>query len=138
MRAKNIQGIIKGKNTKEIRLTFATFSNTLQITIMSELTITTNNHYREILNAFELTKKHQKEMRATDEEMRKYEEDGIQFVVYQGYPHRLDDFMRIDFYSNNSPFPSFWHGHASDSFFSGLLIHISDDGDGVIVGRYCS
>lgn len=98
--------------------------------------IITNNVPRQITNAFELTSRQWKQLGADKEEREKSIEDGESFVIYKNYPVRLGDFMTLD---KNSPFSSFWHGYSSDSFFSGILIHIcEDDQDFVIVGRYFS
>jgi hypothetical protein len=101
---------------------------------MSELTIKTNNHYRPLLYGFELTEKEQKEYDFLD-----FTEDGEgfwgRFFRYKHWTYLLDDFMRID---ANSPFPEKWHGYHSDSFFSGIVIQLSDDGEAVVAGTYYS
>ena len=57
------------------------------------------------------------------------------FVTYKGFTYALSDFMRVNA-SPDSPM-SAWHGVAADSYFSGVLINLCDDGD-VILGRYFS
>jgi len=57
------------------------------------------------------------------------------FVTYKGFTYALSDFMRVNA-SPDSPMYG-WHGVAADSYFSGVLIKLCDDGD-VILGRYCS
>ena len=57
------------------------------------------------------------------------------FVTYKGYTYALSDFMRVNA-APDSPMYN-WHGVAADSYFSGVLIKLCDDGD-VILGRYCS
>lgn len=100
------------------------------------LQITTNNIYRPILNACELQAKHWKALGMDKDEQNEAMEDGLSFVVYKGYPIRLDDFIRLDRDSN--PFPSFWHGYHSETFFSGLVIHLSNCGEACIIGHYFS
>lgn len=100
------------------------------------LQITTNNIYRPILSAFELTSRHWKKLGMDESEQHEAIENGESFVVYKNEPIRLSDFMRLDKASN--PFPSFWQGYHSDTFFSGLLIHISDCGEACIIGQYFS
>lgn len=100
------------------------------------LQITTNNIYRPIINAFELLPKHWRKLGMDNDEQNDAMEEGLSFVVYKGEPIRLDDFMRLDRDSN--PFPSFWQGYHSDTFFSGLVIHLSDCGEACIIGQYFS
>jgi len=57
------------------------------------------------------------------------------FVTYKGFTYAMSDFMRVNA-SPDSPMYA-WHGVAADSYFSGVLIKLCDDGD-VILGRYCS
>lgn len=92
---------------------------------MSEVTIITNNQPRDILRGFQLPKKYRKEFDyLTDEEYVDQE-----FFVYKKQPHSLSEFMRTENFKN-------WDGYSSDSFFSGVLIRVVNDGDSVIVGRY--
>ena len=58
------------------------------------------------------------------------------FIMYKGYVYAMSDFMRIEWDSTGDLAQSSWHGYTSDSFFSGVLIKLCDDGD-VILGRYC-
>lgn len=92
---------------------------------MSEVTIITNNQPRDILYGFQLPKKYRKEFDyLTDEE---YADQA--FFIYKKQAYALIDFLRSDSYKD-------WDGACSDSFFSGVLIKIVNDGDSVIVGRY--
>ncbi len=55
---------------------------------------------------------------------------------YKGELYFLEEFMRIQEY-----FPAWmheFHGHMNDTFFSGLLIKLSDCGDAVQVYRFYS
>lgn len=60
-----------------------------------------------------------------------------QYFRYKGNIYLLSDFMRIE---KNAPFPEYWQGYMSDSFFSGILIRLEDQGmeNAVIVGQYFS
>jgi hypothetical protein len=100
--------------------------------------IITNNVPRDIVYAWELTSAHKKRLGVDDKELAELEKDGISFVIYKNYPLRVDDFMSLNFANENSPFGKFWHGYSPDTFFSGVLIHICEDGDQIIVGRYYS
>ncbi len=44
----------------------------------------------------------------------------------------LDEFMR----TTGIPELSEWHGYASDTYFSGVIIKISPDGERYMIGRY--
>ena len=93
----------------------------------SSLTIKTNNQFRELLYWHELTEKEQTE----------FDYDGAEdstFFRYKGYTYTLCDFMRVE---REGPFKG-WDGILSDSFFSGVLVKFSDDGDAVKVATYYS
>jgi hypothetical protein len=81
--------------------------------------IITNNHYRNILDAYELTSK---ELESFD-----YLEEGEgSFIRYKGCVWDLGEFMRTDLKD--------WEGISSDTYFSGAVIKLSEDGDTVKVG----
>ena len=50
----------------------------------------------------------------------------------KGYWYHTSDFMRIP---HGSDFKG-WDGYASDSYFSGVLIKLSRDGEEYMVGTY--
>ncbi len=56
------------------------------------------------------------------------------WILYRRRWYHLSDFIRIE----NGLFPKTWHGYASDSFFSGVLIEIACDGDMYRIGTYYS
>ena len=92
---------------------------------MTKVTIITNNQPRDILYGFNLPEKYRKEFDyLTDEE---YVDQT--FFIYKRQAYSLREFMRTDIFKD-------WHGACSDSFFSGVLVKIINDGDSVIVGRY--
>lgn len=104
----------------------------------ASLTIKTNHQPREIFSGLcaelyigdaETAKLRRQFDYLTDTEF-----EDTQFVAYKGYYYSLGDFMRTP-----SACDSFdgWDGYSSDSFFSGVLIKLLDDGD-VIMGRYYS
>jgi len=99
---------------------------------MSELTIITNNHRRDIIYWWELTEEEKAEFDyATEESM---------FFRYKGSLYCLDDFMRIEHHPN-SDFAS-WDGYSPDGFSSGTVVKwpVEDwgdlDTDYLIVGWY--
>lgn len=91
---------------------------------MSEITIITNNQPRDILYGFQLPKKYRKFDYLTDEEYGDHE-----FFIYKNNVYSLSEFIRSENFKN-------WDGYSSDSFFSGVLVKIVNDGASVIVGRY--
>lgn len=96
---------------------------------MSELTIITNNQYREILYSHDVPEKVLK----NDFDWMGVPEE-FSFFKYRGQYYTLSNFMRIE---NNDKLKD-WDGIESDSFFSGTLVKFSECGDSVKVGRYYS
>lgn len=81
--------------------------------------IITNNHYRNILHAYDLTSK---ELADFD-----YLEEGEgSFIRYKGRVWDIGEFMRTDLKD--------WDGISSETYFSGAVIKLSEDGDTVKVG----
>ena len=56
------------------------------------------------------------------------------FIHYRKRWYHLDEFTRV---SNNAPFKG-WDRYLSDSFFSGVLLRVSPDGEQYMVGTYYS
>ena len=95
--------------------------------------IKTNNQPRENLTWHQLTPKEQKEFDYFDPS------NIGSFFRYKGAVYDMGEFMRIG--ANIAPHPQRdgwenWHGYASDSYFSGVLIRYTSDCDQVIVGTY--
>ncbi len=62
------------------------------------------------------------------------EDDGLDgFFRYRGYWYHLSGFQRVGM---NALKP--WHEYAGDSFFSGVVIEVSRDGESYRVGTYFS
>jgi hypothetical protein len=81
--------------------------------------ITTNNHYRDLLTEYDLTSK---ELESFD-----YLEDGEgSFIRYRGRVWELGEFTRTEIED--------WDGISSDTYFSGAVIKLSEDGETVKVG----
>ena len=89
--------------------------------------IKTNNQPRDILTWYDLTPAERKEF--------DYLEEGEgSFFRYMDCVYDLGEFMRAD----HSSIPDKWHGYASGSYFSGVLIRYTSDCEQVIVGQYFS
>ena len=71
----------------------------------------------------------------TDKEKADFDYMSTSFIRYRGAVYSMDDFMVLD---AQSPFPGKWHGYQSDSFYSGVLIELSDDGEQYRIGTYIS
>ena len=90
--------------------------------------IITNNHWNNFLYWYELTEKEQAEFDWIENP------DEHTFFRYRGWVYSLDDFML----PNHVEELEEWDGYRSDSFFSGVLIKLSDDGEMYQVGTYIS
>lgn len=97
--------------------------------------IITNNVPRPILYASELTKKDLYNLSMDEEERAEADENGETFFRYKKWTYRIGDFMKLD---KGDPFEENWHGYHSDSFFSGILVRLSDCGESLTVGTYIS
>ena len=97
---------------------------------MSKLEIFTNNQPRDIIYGFELPKSKRKDFDYLNDE----EFNDRSFVKYNGHYYDLGEFMRIE---KHSDFKN-WDGYSADTYFSGILIKLCEDGDSVIMGRYFS
>ena len=91
------------------------------------LTIRTNNAPRELLCWGDLTTKEQGEFDYINDP------ETATFFRYRGWPYDLGEIMSVD----DMPFKG-WHGYASDSYFSGIVIRLVDDGERIVCGTYFS
>ena len=92
--------------------------------------IITNHQPRLMLYGSELTEKERAEFDYMDDI-----EEG-KFFRYKGRVYDLGEFLIID---DNAPEKMrVWDGYSSDSYFSGVLIKVSDCGDYVTCATYIS
>jgi len=91
--------------------------------------IYTNHHWRKLLYFYELTDKEKRELDWI-------EDDTASVFRYRGNVYALDEFMRID-KTASKEFQD-WHGYSSDSYFSGVLVKLSEDGEEYQVAIYIS
>jgi hypothetical protein len=60
------------------------------------------------------------------------------FIQYRKRWYHIDDFLVISKHSPLKELKGEWHGYMPDSFFSGIVIQISDDNESYIIGTYIS
>lgn len=87
------------------------------------MTITTNNQWRPTIGWCDLTAKEQADFDYTGA-------DEGSFFRYKGVVYSLNEFMRWDV-------PN-WHGVYGVSYWGGICVRLSDCGEAVVVGTYCS
>lgn len=95
-----------------------------------ELTIITDHKWRNLLYGYELTDKE----RGKFDYILADEFDTHDFFRYKGQVYDIGEFMRIE----NDPDLAGWQGYSNDSYFSGVLLNLSPDGEKYQVGRYYS
>ena len=108
------------------------------------LTIRTNNVPRDLIHGDELTREEATQfdyLDGWDTTAYDYDEDNDElachsFFRYKGIVYDLSAFMRVPdgMFGDGSD----WHGYASDSFFSGVLVRLVDDGERVVCATYYS
>jgi len=93
--------------------------------------IITNKHWRQFKYEYEVPEEELEYYDHLTEDFGRY--DG--WISYRDRWYHVSDFMRLD---DRSPFNNNWHGYHSDSFFSGVLIELSDCGEMYRIGTYIS
>ena len=84
------------------------------------MNIRTNNHVRPLLGFYDLSEKERTEVGSA------YDIVGAQFVRYREWVYAMDDFV-----GTTAPEFEGWHGVYPESYFSGVLVRLSDDGETV-------
>jgi hypothetical protein len=104
---------------------------------MSELTIKTDHKWK----AFRYRNEVPRRVLERDFDYQDEDDATDGFFKYRGVWYHLDQFMRFGFpfggHPEDSPFKD-WHAYAGDSFFSGVVIRVSSDGEQYQVGTYYS
>lgn len=99
---------------------------------MAEVKIRTNKAWREFKSRDDVPKKILKsEFDWTDEDYEKNGDYSDGFIHYLGCWYHLSQFMKMDATPG-------WHGGHADSFFSGVLIKLSSDGEVYQIATYTS
>ncbi len=96
------------------------------------MNITTNHHWHNFLYGYELTTAERAEFDYLDDI------DAHDFIRYRGEVYDPSEFIRIDHNISQFGDLSAWHGYRSDSYFSGLLLRLSDDGEQYQIATYCN
>lgn len=94
--------------------------------------ITTNNQYRPILYWHELTESEQKEYKDAYDDV-----EDSSFFRYRDWCYDLNDFLRVNDSLNGKGKDHDlygWDGYKNDSFFSSVVIKLSDCNEAVRVG----
>jgi hypothetical protein len=99
------------------------------------VTIKSDKKWRNLLYGYELPKKQRKEFDyLTDEEF-----DTRNFAKYRGNYYDVGEFQRVpSIKSEDGPAFVKWDGYMSDSYFSGVLIKLSSDGEQYKIGMFYS
>lgn len=95
--------------------------------------IRTNHHWRQFTYAWDVPAAVLADQ--FDYQDREVVLDG--FFCYRGIWYHLDQFMRWTCPQDYSP-ENYWTGYASESFFSGVLVKLSDGGEEYQVATYTS
>ena len=91
--------------------------------------IKTDHKWKNLLYGYELTEKEKSEFDyLTTEQI-----DFGSFIRYKGRVYDVGEFIRV---SDGMGELLGWHGYSSDSFFSGIVIKVSDDGEQYMIGAY--
>jgi hypothetical protein len=90
----------------------------------NDMNIRTNNHVRPLLGFYDLSYRGRAKVGSAYDE-------GAQFVWYKKEVYAMDDFV-----GTTAPEFEGWHGVYPESYFSGVLVRLSDDGETVQMGRY--
>lgn len=100
--------------------------------------IITNHVPRFIIDACELTEKEQQEFDYLNWEAIENGEGSASFFRYKGTLYDLGEFManlRETGGTRQTGTLDEWDGYMTDTFFSAIIVRLSDDGESVIVGN---
>jgi hypothetical protein len=92
--------------------------------------IVTNKHPRELLALHEIPAEKQSDFDYIDKE----ERFSPRLFKYRDEYYDIGDIMRVD----PEVFGEYWHAALYETYFSGILIHVCDNNEAVIIGHYFS
>ena len=93
-----------------------------------QLRVVSNNQPRDLLSFWDFSEKDQRTIRKEFDWMEDLEDDSM-FFKYRGHIYNAGEFLR-------DGTPDGWDGNAPDSYFSGVLVKLTDDCEAVICGRW--
>ena len=85
--------------------------------------IITNNHWRNLEYGYQLSESERAEFDYLDDI------DSADFIRYKGHVYYLGEFLHAP-----EPLAADWDGYTADSFFSGVVIKLSRDGEQYKIG----
>lgn len=102
---------------------------------MTTVKVTTDHKWKNLLYGYELPESVLSDFDYIEPE----ELPTRSFIKYKGGYYDVGDIMRIDPEREHYPeeFKS-WHGYVSETFFSGILVRLSDDGEQYQIASYYS
>lgn len=92
-----------------------------------------NRQPRWLIGWDQLSEKERAEFDYLDSRDKQYD---ASFVRYKGWVYDMSCFMRTE--PGSLWHKAGWHGTQHDSAFSGVVIHLTDDSDFVVMGQYRS
>ena len=102
------------------------------------VTIKTDHKWHYFKYGYELSQKERIKWRKEFSYIKSNEEFyNRNFAKYRGQLYDINEFMSIKGWSTE-PFGKAWDGYMSDTYFSGVVIKISKDGERYKIGRYYS
>ena len=103
---------------------------------MNDVKIRTNHNWRKFKYRDEVPAKVlASQFDWTDKAHAEHDDYSDGFICYRGTWYHMADFMRVD---GGPDEMATWHGYHGDSYFSGVLIRISDDGEEYQIATYTS
>lgn len=95
---------------------------------MTKLTITTDRKWKDLCYA------HDVPVKVLKEQFDHLEDPVDGFIKYRRAWYHASDFLRVD---KGSPLEG-WHGYLNETYFSGIVIRLSDDGEQYQIGTFYS
>ena len=97
--------------------------------MMNNMSIITDNKWKFFKNDYDIPRKVYEDYDWLNEEQKV-----TGWIHYRKYWYHISDFQVID--PTNTSFPEKWDGYLCDSFFSGILIRLSKDGESYKIGLF--
>lgn len=97
---------------------------------MKEMRVRTNGHRRLFVY------RHDVPVEVLEDDLDWTDENDVDgFFCYRGVWYHLSQFIRLP---ERAPMLAGWHGYHADSFFSGVVLRTTDDGEAYQVGTFFS